>query len=161
MLNRILPLTAPLVFAQFSILCVAQAPLPTVTFAKVMNPAFAEEYQSQTLQTTAKFLAAGPTEGWLWGAIPEEVMRDKVAFRVVEQGASAVQVFGNLPPHVFIAKEKSDLVFELKPGETVVLTGRPIVGKKLGMTQIVFLADTIARPLPPSRSITPSKGKQK
>jgi hypothetical protein len=137
----------PLVLFPPTLTSVAQTPTPTEIFAKVMNPAFAEQYQAKTIQTTAKFVAAGSTEGYMWGAIPAEAMNDKVSFRVVPLD-TAVNTggFGSVPPHVFIAKDKSNLVFQLKQGDSVVLTGRTVVGQQYGMTQVIFAAESIARP---------------
>jgi hypothetical protein len=146
-MNRLIAFIAPLFLLHPALNCLAQTPIPTEIFAKVMNPAFAEEYQERTIQTTVKFLAAGPTEGWIWGAIPEAVMQDKVSFRVLAPDASPSTGFGNVPPHVFIAKDKSNLVFQLKQGDSIVLTGHTVVGKKYGMTEVVFSADSVARPV--------------
>jgi cytochrome c1 len=149
-MNRFISAIAPLVLLHPALTCLAQtpstAPTPTETFSKVINPTFAEEYQERTIQTTVKFMAAGPTEGYLWGAIPESAMDGKVSFRVLAPEAKPSTGFGNVPPHVFIAKDKSNLVFQLKEGESIILTGRTVVGKKYGMTQVVFAADSVARP---------------
>ncbi len=127
----------------------AQELIPTVLFTKAMNPAFAEDYQAETIKTTVQFMAPGSTEGYLWGSIPKSAINGKVPFRVFAPGLSEPVGFGNIPPHVFIDKDKSDLVFTLKRGETIIMTGHPVVGKMIpGFTQIVFVADSISRVKP-------------
>jgi hypothetical protein len=146
-MRRFIPLAVSVFLFSPALISFAQVPtIPTEIFAKVINPAFAGDYQAQTIRTTVQFVAAWPTEGYLWGAIPESAMRNKVAFRVAAPGSPLATGFGNVPPHVFIAKENSDLIFQLKPGESIILTGRTVVGEKFGMKQVIFVADSVARP---------------
>ena len=124
--------------------------VPVVPFAKVMNPAFAKDYQDKQISTTVKFIAAGQTEGYMWGAIPKSAIKGKVPFRVVAPGESVPVGLGNIPPHVFIEKAASDLVFELKNGDEIILIGHTVVGKMFlsNFSQIVFVADSISRATP-------------
>jgi hypothetical protein len=126
-------------------------PSEPVAFAKIMTPAFAADYEKCTIATSVQFVAAGQTQGYRFGAIPNDVMDGKVAFRALSPGET---IFTEGPsagvlPHVFVAKAASDLVFELKRSDEIVLTGHPVVGKgKVGgqdFIQVVFVADSIRR----------------
>lgn len=123
---------------------------PLVPLAKLMNPGLAEDYQNKLVRVNAQFLAPGNTEGWVWVAIPSDVMSKKVVFRVTAPGSDAQYGMGGVPPHVFINKENADLVFELQPGDPITLVGHTVVGKQDGplgpvMTQVIFVADSVAR----------------
>lgn len=121
-----------------------------VPFAKVMNPGTAPDYQRKAVKTKARFMAPGNTEGWIWIDIPPQYMNKKVVFRVTDINNAAQMNIG-VPPHIFIEKDKSDLVFELQPGEEIVLIGHPVVGQNhLGATgpastQIIFVAESVQR----------------
>jgi hypothetical protein len=128
--------------------------VPVVPFSKVMNPAFAKDYQDKPIRTTVKFIAAGQTEGYMWGAIPKSAIKGKVPFRVVAPGESEPTGLGNIPPHVFIEKSASDIVFELKSGDEILLTGHTVVGKMFlsSFSQIVFVADSVSKTVPISKN---------
>jgi hypothetical protein len=76
-------------------------------------------------------------------------MENRVAFRVSapNEPIKPEVAFGSIPPHVFIDKEKADLVFELKSGDLVVLIGSTVVGTLKGsnFTQVIFVATSITK----------------
>jgi hypothetical protein len=121
-------------------------------FARVMNSAFAKGFEKKSVKTKVQFIAAGQTENYLFGAIPADLLKDKVPFRVSAPGQDigSETPFGSIPPHVFIDKAKSDLIFDLKKGDFLILSGSTVVGTMpLGngqnFTQIVFIADSIEK----------------
>lgn len=123
-----------------------------VPFAKVMNPTFAKDYSDKAIRTRVQFIAPGQTEGWIFGSIPQKVMSGRVAFRVSasDQSGNVETPFGSVPPHVFVDKDKSDLLFELKKGELLILTGYTVVGQRAmpggtTYTQVIFIATSIER----------------
>lgn len=122
-----------------------------VSFAKVMNPSFAEEYSQTPIQVKVKFVAPGQTEGWIFGAIPQKYMNGRVAFRVVpfEQALPAESggFGGVVPPHVFIDKAGADVIFSFAAGDTLLLTGKTVVGKSQygGFVQVIFIASDVKR----------------
>jgi len=118
-----------------------------VSLDKVMTPAFARDYVSRSVRVKAQFIGAGQTQGWLFTTIPAKVMDGKVAFRVSAPNQAIVPetAFGSVPPHVFIDRNKSDLVFELKSGEVILLEGSTVVGQRGSFTQVVFVATSIKR----------------
>jgi hypothetical protein len=117
--------------------------------AKVMNPAFAKDYSDKPVRVRVRFIAAGQSESWLFTAIPASVMENRVAFRVSapDEPIKPEVVFGSIPPHVFIDKEKANLVFELRSGDLVVLIGSTVVGTLRGsnFTQVIFVATSITK----------------
>jgi len=118
-----------------------------VSLDKVMNPAFAKDYVARSVRVKARFIGAGQTQGWLFTTIPPKLMDGRVPFRVSapDQVVAPETVFGSVPPHVFIDRNKSDLVFELKSGELILLEGSTVVGQRGSFTQVVFVATSIKR----------------
>jgi hypothetical protein len=126
--------------------------------ARVMSVAFAKDYIDKTIRVRVRFIAAGQSEAWLFTAIPAGVMENRVAFRVStpDEPVKPEVAFGSVPPHVFIDKEKANLVFELKSGDLIVLTGSTVVGtlkaseasRAYGgrdFTQVIFVATSITK----------------
>ncbi len=127
-------------------------PTAPVPFAKVIAPAFAADYATCTVTTSVQFVAAGQTQGYVFGAIQKDVIDGKIAFRVLPPGEPELPegpATGVLP-HVFMTKAGSDLVFELKRGDMVLLTGHPVVGTMKqpdgqDIVQVVFVADSVRK----------------
>jgi hypothetical protein len=124
-----------------------------VPFAKLMNPAFAADYAGCDVISKVEFLAAGQQEGYMWGAIPAKSIEGKVPFRVVAPGQAAegsAAPFGSVPPHVFVEKAKSDIVFSLQKGDARILRGAPVTGSmgttlNQKFTQVVFVATEVRK----------------
>lgn len=118
-----------------------------VSLDKVMNPAFARDYIDKPVRVKARFIGSGQTQGWIFSTIPPKVMEGRVAFRVSapDQLVGPEAPFGSVPPHVFIDKEKSGLVFELKSGDLIFLKGSTVVGRAQSFTQVVFVATSIEK----------------
>jgi hypothetical protein len=96
-----------------------------------MNLGFASEYQGCNITTTASFVGTGLGGP---GDLPGD---DKVTFRAAVPGVRASVSFVTLP------KEKSDIVFVLRPGDTILLTGGTRVLPYQGITW--FVANSVAR----------------
>ena len=113
-----------------------------VPFAKVMNEAFAVDYVGCDITSKVEFVAAGGTPNYLWGSLKPKDLDGKTPFRVVAPGQQAGSGPFDIPPHVFIPKDKSDAIFSFKKGDLLVVRGAPLVGAK-PLHQIVFLATEV------------------
>lgn len=142
-----------------------ECPSEPVPFAKVVNPAFVADYEKCTVITEVQFLAAGPSEGWAFAAIPKEVRKGRTAFRVLAPGEVEPTggPFGTVLPHVFVEKSAADLVFELKRGDLIAMKGHPFMGKIKGhgapdFVEVIFVADSLERIVtsPDSTKIQPA-----
>ena len=116
---------------------------PGIPFAKVMNPAFAMDYSEITITTRAQFVAPDPTPGYPWGTKILEATAGLAGFQVVAPGQKPPSGPTQTAPHVFIAKASADLLFELKQGDPLVLTGHTCVGDA-DSPYVVFIADTVS-----------------
>lgn len=124
-----------------------------VPLAKLMNAAFAEEYAGCAIATQATFLVPGQMENYVFGMIPAGAMAGKVAFQAVAPGQSTEGGggFGDVPPHVFVSKVASDIVFTLAKGDAIILRGAPVVGHSARMangdrlTQVIFVATHVEK----------------
>ncbi len=130
-----------------------QAPVSKelVPFIKVMNDAFAKDYVGKTIRTKVRFVAAGQTQNWVFGAIPANAMKDKMAFRVFDEATNSSEAtMGSVLPHIFMNKDNADFIFGLKKGDSLILTGSTVVGtQSLGnggtYSQIIFVATSIEK----------------
>ena len=120
-----------------------------VPLAKTMNPAFASDYANARVKVIASFIAATPSEGYLWNSIPPDVMQGRAGFRISPPGEVA-PAFPNVPIHAFIDKSKADILFSLQQGEQIAVVGHPYIGEKLGLKQVIFVAESVER-VPPSK----------
>ncbi len=111
-----------------------------VPFAKVMNEAFAADYVGCDIASKVEFVAAGGTPNYLWGSI--KGLEGKAPFRVVVPGQQPGGGPFDIPPHVFLPKDKSDVIFSFKKGDLLIIRGAPVVGAK-PLRQIVFLATEV------------------
>ena len=98
-----------------------------VPFAKVMDPTFASDYIGWDISTVAEFVANGLG---VWAL--DYPMNGKVVFRCRPPGSTDVRnplsglVTGNF---VVLPKDKSDLIFTLKPGDLIKLHGGTYVSQ--------------------------------
>ena len=128
-------------------------PTEFVPFAKLMNQTFAGDYVGKPVKTKVRFIAPNQTRGYIFGAIPKSVMEGKVAFRVSETDdvSDSETPFGSLLPHVFADKSNADIIFGLKKGDSLILTGSPVIGKKStgggggDYTEIIFVATSVEK----------------
>jgi hypothetical protein len=117
---------------------------PSIPFAKLMNPAFAVDYSDISISTNAQFVSPDPTPGYVWGSKIEEATAGLVGFQVVAPGQKLPTATGQLVPHAFLPKAAADILFEMKPGEAIILTGHPCISEP-GPSFVVFIADSITR----------------
>lgn len=115
------------------------APGTEVPFAKVMNEAFAPDYVGCDITAKVEFVAAGGTPNYHWGM---KEVEGKAPFRVVAPGQQAGSGPFDIPPHVFLPKDKSDVIFSFKKGDSLIVRGAPFVGPK-PLRFIVFLATEV------------------
>jgi hypothetical protein len=111
-----------------------------VPFAKVMNEAFAPDYVGCDITAKVEFVAPGGTPNYLWTSL--KGLDGKAPFRVVAPGQQPGGGPFDIPPHVFIAKDKSDVIFSFKKGDLLVVRGATLVGVK-PVRQIAFLATEV------------------
>lgn len=114
-------------------------PATEVPFAKVMNEAFAADYVGCDITSKVEFVAAGGTPNYLWRSV--KGLEGKTPFRVVAPGQESGGPF-DIPPHVFLPKDQSDIIFSFKKGDLLIIRGAPLVGTK-PLRQIVFLATEV------------------
>lgn len=129
------------------------SPGTEVPFAKLVTPGFAEDYVGCNVTTLAQFVAPG-AGAWVL-PVPIE---GKAVFRVLPQGVAGERnpLSGEIQANfVVIPKEAGDLVFKLKAGDLVRLSGGTYVeaatgfGKLLGVggySSIVFVATAMEAP---------------
>ena len=128
-----------------------QANAEFVPFIKIMNEAFAKDYVGKSVKTKVRFVASGQTQNWVFGAIPANVMKDKMTFRVFDEATNSSEATsGSVLPHIFTSKENADFIFGLKKGDSLIITGSPVVGSQSignggNYTQIIFVATSIEK----------------
>lgn len=116
-----------------------------VPFAKLVTPGFAQDYDGCNISTVAQFVAPG-TGAWSL-TVPIE---GKVVFRVLPPGVAGEKnpLSGEINADlVVIPKEAGDLVYSLKAGDLIRLTGGNYVKMHLRVNhlEIVFIANTMER----------------
>ena len=116
-----------------------------VLFAKLMNSGFSDDYIGCDVRTTAQFFATGAGNYML-----QMPLEDKVVFRCLPPGAAGEKnaLSGEIEADfVVIPKSLSGLVFELKPGDLIELTGGNYVSSATtgSYKQIIFVATSIQR----------------
>jgi hypothetical protein len=111
-----------------------------VPFVKVMNEAFAADYVGCDITSKVEFVAAGGTPNYMWSSI--KGLEGKAPFRVVAPGQQPGTGPFDIPPHVFMPKDKSDVIFSFKKGDALIVRGAPLVGVK-PLRQIVFSATEV------------------
>jgi hypothetical protein len=112
------------VLAQVNKAC--PAPGTEVPFAKVINEAFAPDYVGCDITTRVQFVAAGGTPNYYWGRV--KGTDGKAPFRVVVPGDQPGTGPFDIPPHVFLPKDKADVIFSFKKGDLLIIRGAPSVG---------------------------------
>ncbi len=91
-------------------------------FKKVMNTAFAEDYQKCPTVIHAQFFSSERPKAWMFPA----KVNNLVVFQCVAIGEDpkSMPLSGELTGEfIAIPKDKSDLIFELKKGDKVKITG--------------------------------------
>ena len=117
-----------------------------IPFSKLMQPAFASDYRDCDIITVAEFVASG-----LGAWATSYPLNEKVVFRCLPPGVAGEKnpLSGEVKADfVSIPKEKSDLVFSLRPGDLVRLRGGTFVSKIHPMstyTEIFFEATSIEK----------------
>ncbi len=109
-----------------------------------MNPSFIKDYNGCDIVVNVEFLKAG-NEGYMLGQYDTA---SNATFQIVEPGGAAQASLGGMSFGIFAGtpKAKSDVVFELKQGDKIVLHGAPVgffSGDKLVVG--VFHATSVAR----------------
>ena len=111
-----------------------------VPFSKVMNPGFARDYQGCNISTKATFVGAGLGG---YGLPAADLGKDKVAFRAIVPG-ERIPTGAQLANFATLPKERSDMIFMLKPGDTILLTGGTYLLPYAAFLP-VFVANSIER----------------
>jgi len=111
-----------------------------IPFGKVMNEAFASDYVGCDITSKVEFVATGGTPNYIWDSIGG--LEGKAPFRVVVPGQQPGSGPFDIPPHVFIAKDQSDVIFSFKKGDLLIIRGATLVAAK-PYNEIVFLATEV------------------
>jgi hypothetical protein len=106
-----------------------------------MNEAFAKDYVGCDIIAKVEFVATGGTAGYSWERV--EGTEGKAPFRVVVPGQTPGSGPLDVPPHVFIAKDKADVIFSFKKGDTLIVRGAPSV--TAAPIEIAFIATEVRR----------------
>lgn len=100
------------------------SPGTVVPFSKVMNPSFIRDYKNCDIVVEAKFLKLGLPPNFILGRYD---IKANTVFQIVEPGSEPTNVGGmTIGNFAGIPKSQSALLFDLKPGETILLRGAPI-----------------------------------
>jgi len=120
------------------------APGAEIAFAKVMNEAFAQDYVGCDIIAKVEFLATGGTGGYSWDRV--RGTEGKAPFRVVVPGQTPGSGELDVPPHVFIAKDKADVIFSFKKGDiliVLIVRGAPsVTGPPV---EVAFIATAVRK----------------
>lgn len=115
-----------------------------VPFSKLMNAAFANDYQNCPVITHAEFYSPDRLKVWVY---PSKINK-QVIFQCINVGSQpkSVPLSGEAAGEsIVIDKDKSDIVFNLKKGDKVKLTGVTYV-KKLGAEiEVYFIASSVEK----------------
>ena len=115
-----------LIFAMFSGFLYSQndcAEPKVESYKKVMNAAFAKEYEKCSVIIEAEYFTDGYLNGWR----KPSKLKSMYFFQCVsigEQGKSAPFSSGNVGDFFVIDKNKADEVMSLKKGDKIKLTGK-------------------------------------
>jgi hypothetical protein len=101
-------------------------------FAKVVNPATADEFASCAITTEAEFLSAD------WGVVVGGDVEGQVKWSAVVPGATEATDM----KFMFVPKDKSDVIFALKKGDHVRVTGST---SKTMVGQVIVYATSITK----------------
>ena len=116
-----------------------------VAYAKVVNPAYARDYIGADIITEVEFYSAGKARNEA-----TKIPKGHVVFQVIPIGGSPKDApfgGGQLGDYVFIPKDKSDIIFDLKRGDKIRLRGGTRVQKYIinGIEIIEFVATSIQK----------------
>jgi len=116
-----------------------------VSYAKVVNPAYARDYIGADIITEVEFYSAGKARNEA-----TKIPKGHVVFQVIPIGGSPKNAKfggGQLGDYVFIPKEQSDIIFDLKRGDKIQLRGGTRVQKYYlnGIEIIEFVATSIKK----------------
>jgi hypothetical protein len=112
-----------------------------VKFNKIINPSFAEKYIGAEIVTYVEFYDTNPVKSTFL-----KIPNGYIAFRAVNIGESET-IDQWSATNIFLPENKSDLIFELKKGQKIKLTGGTHIvrAETMGMkTEVIsILAKTI------------------
>jgi hypothetical protein len=115
-----------------------------VPFAKVMEPAFAEDYVDTDITTEVQFVATGKG-AWYSDIINKYEKKKYITFRALPPGhvGEKNQLSGEVMSNfILIPKDKTDSVFSAKTGDVLVIKGRLVLEKSGDSTSVIFIASS-------------------
>jgi hypothetical protein len=116
-----------------------------VPLTKAMNAAFIREYERCDIQVEAQFYKMG-NEGFMLGKYDTNV---NATFQVVEPGGGPQNnVGGSFGLFAGTPKASSDILFQLKPGDKVLLRGAPIGNFAYGQLVVAIFQAALVRRAP-------------
>lgn len=116
-----------------------------VQYAKVVNPAYAQDYIGADIITDVEFYSAGKANN-----MATKIPKNHIVFQVLPIGGTAKNApfgGGQLGDYVFLPKSQSDLIFDLKRGDKIQLRGGTRVQKYYinGIEVIEFIATSVTK----------------
>ncbi|MCR4321914.1 MAG: hypothetical protein NUV74_16460 [Candidatus Brocadiaceae bacterium] len=115
-----------------------------VPFAKVMEPAFAEDYVNTDITTEVQFVATGKGSNYSKTINKYEKMK-YITFRALppgqlgEKNPLSDEIEAQL---IGIPKDKSDSVFSARAGDILIIKDRPVIEKLGDFTFVIFIASS-------------------
>ncbi|WP_299207415.1 hypothetical protein [uncultured Dokdonia sp.] len=116
-----------------------------VSYAKVINPAYAKDYIGADIITEVQFYTPGASNAW-----QTKIPKNHIVFQVIPIGGSAKDApFGGgaLGDYVFVPKSQGDLIFNLQQGDRIQLRGGTRIRKAYigGVELIEFIATSVTK----------------
>ena len=121
---------------------ILQQETKTAPFAKVMEPAFAEDYLNSNIMTDVQFVATGKG-AWHSDTINSYEKKKYITFRALPPGQFAEKnpLSGEVvAQYIMIPKDKGDSIFSAKTGDILTVIGRPMIEKAGDSKGVIFIA---------------------
>ena len=122
-------------------------PGTTVPLTKAINPSFIKDFKGCDIVVEATFLKMGTPQGFKLGGYDA---KKNTTFQVLEPGGAPQSAFGQtVGTFAGTPKANSDLLFQLKQGDVLLLRGAPVkLSTVFGLASIgaaLFHADSVTR----------------
>lgn len=116
-----------------------------VSYSRVVNPAYATDYLDANVITEVEFYSAGKANN-----VATKIPKGYVVFQIIPIGGSPENApFGGglIGDYAFLPKGQSDIIFDLKKGDKIRMTGGTRVQKYYlnGIEIIEFIASSVEK----------------
>ena len=139
-----------LLFTLFLLVCITtsisaqNAEFKEAIYSKVFNPAFSQDYKKEPVVIIGEFFSPKAWEPYIF---PSKV-RKYVMFQCVDIGSQTKSdpLSGENRGDLFcIDKENSDIIFTLKKGDKLKITGTTYTYTNFGINSVFFIATKIEK----------------